>query len=264
MNSKRPAAFTLVELLVVITVIAVLIGLLLPGLSHARYTATFVQCGSNIRGVGQSATIYANDYRSWFPTRKVVKDSAGQAFIIQLQGASYPLGGDDRPMFKDYFDIDHAFTCPFSPLGGTSRDKTTATVQIGAAYELYFGYRVLNTRVSSMLKVDDVITYGTDKFNILAADMDYSYSAPARKSAHPDKLGILKPRLLNNGISYESSYYTTTTNVRGGMDRNFVYNDGSVRPLYNLGTSAALEPRLKALPQYPAAVSDVTFLPPMK
>jgi prepilin-type N-terminal cleavage/methylation domain-containing protein/prepilin-type processing-associated H-X9-DG protein len=60
-------AFTLVELLVVIGIIAVLIALLMPALSAARRHAQTIQCGSNLRSIGQAMQQYANDFKGRVP-----------------------------------------------------------------------------------------------------------------------------------------------------------------------------------------------------
>jgi prepilin-type N-terminal cleavage/methylation domain-containing protein/prepilin-type processing-associated H-X9-DG protein len=61
-------AFTLVELLVVIALIALLIALLLPALGKAREQAKMLQCASNLRQIGMAMVQYQNDWKGYLLT----------------------------------------------------------------------------------------------------------------------------------------------------------------------------------------------------
>ncbi|MFN4244262.1 MAG: type II secretion system protein [Tepidisphaerales bacterium] len=63
----RRTAFTLVELLVVIGIIAVLIGILLPSLNRARMAASLVACQSNMKLVAHGLLAYAAENNGSLP-----------------------------------------------------------------------------------------------------------------------------------------------------------------------------------------------------
>lgn len=64
-TSRR--AFTLVELLVVIGIIALLVAILLPALTAAKRYSEQMKCASNLRTVGQVMHMYANENKGWIP-----------------------------------------------------------------------------------------------------------------------------------------------------------------------------------------------------
>lgn len=68
---SRNGAFTLVELLVVIGIIAVLISILLPALSGAREAAKSLSSLSNLRQLGVGLFIYKNDNKGFYPPATV-------------------------------------------------------------------------------------------------------------------------------------------------------------------------------------------------
>jgi prepilin-type processing-associated H-X9-DG protein len=98
-NRRKPlrftGAFTLVELLVVIGIIALLISILLPALSKARAAADVIKCSSNLRQLMLSATLFATDHQGYMPT------SSDNGYVI-----NGPLG---NCLFNDPYQRRYAY-----------------------------------------------------------------------------------------------------------------------------------------------------------
>lgn len=74
-GSRCARAFTLIDVMVSMTVIAILISILLPSLNGARETARRVVCQSNVRQIGLGVVMYADDHKGRLPSSQFLSDS---------------------------------------------------------------------------------------------------------------------------------------------------------------------------------------------
>jgi prepilin-type N-terminal cleavage/methylation domain-containing protein len=109
---RRRAAFTLVELLVVIGVIALLMGILLPALSKARASANRVVCLSNVRQLYTGILMYCNDNDGWFPTCAAPAD-----------GISYAQMNEDWIWWEANRNLDDSAIAKYLAAGGEKFQK---------------------------------------------------------------------------------------------------------------------------------------------
>jgi prepilin-type N-terminal cleavage/methylation domain-containing protein len=115
MNHTR--AFSLVELLVVVAIIAALAALLLPSLSLVRDAARTAQCSSNLRQVGLAITGYTQDNRGLLPYTNGVTSNhrgheGGPLDFLLASSLGYDLAADQ---VQDSSTGNRVFICPAGP-----------------------------------------------------------------------------------------------------------------------------------------------------
>lgn len=96
---RRKRAFTLVELLVVISIIALLISLLLPALAQARRLTLRVLCSNNLRSLGQATFEYAQSNHGQYPMTNTWNFPNGGLFGYSTQ--AWRVANDPPPTTFD-------------------------------------------------------------------------------------------------------------------------------------------------------------------
>lgn len=114
MMIMKRRAFTLVELLVVIGIIAVLISLLLPVAGRARVSAMITRAHADLRSITMALTMYQDDHRRQLPpTRFSCSSRTEYELPMELAEGKY-LPGHIRPFglvvrMPDAFDADEVY-----------------------------------------------------------------------------------------------------------------------------------------------------------
>jgi len=255
----RPRAFTIVELLVVVTVIMVLLALLLPAMSRAVVQAQLVVCqASNLRTIAEACNLYATDNQRTYPNNRP-ENYAWDALFLKHPNANYDL----RPLFRPYIPLPDPLMIFSDPLAGQidfSDEANTANggnVHIYANYRIYSGWGVgdipgYQRGYRKLRRMGDAFEFDDDdcnssapiryRFPILATDIEQTGYHGWTTSSHPDQLGLSRfvryqnepqqPTLFSAmgfGFHQTISFWEIVGEIQAkDVVANYAYTDGSV------------------------------------
>lgn len=161
-------AFTLVDILVSVAVMAVLIGVLLPSVAKVRESARRVICQSNLKQIGLGITMFADDNRNLIPEsvyggRNDFRQSPAE--MMQLH-----LGSDNAANWEGlgwlipdgHITAEGVFYCP-SHKGNHAHDHyEDAWTDLGSEIVGNYNYRPLAGAALDIVSMDSQTVLSTD------------------------------------------------------------------------------------------------------
>ena len=173
---RKPNAFSLIELLVTITIIALLAAILLPAFGSAKKKANSVSCQNNVRQLSVITFLYCQDNNDYLPFAWYNDSSPSENnFCSLLTPLLY------RSEFDGYSDFEtKVFTCPQrmkEPLVGPNPMRIS------------YGMNANNSIDFPDPRTRRLNSVARPAGTLLIADIAFSYNHPPIQSLGPDQVG---------------------------------------------------------------------------
>ena len=246
-------AFTLVELLVVITIIVVLLALLAPALNVAIYQAELAVCATKQRGVASGAQMYALGSNRHYP---IPPNGRSPAWNPNLGQRGDPLR-DIRRIIAGHIPLE-MLNCPMVAQVDLSIEAADEAPRINSnTYSnidtyvfsstiMYFSWKYTDAAGpgragKSMFRLGDPLEWYDEprneqnRFRIVVGD-EHDWNLQNSTTAHPDKDGVMQNIVRQNEFLAVNTLTWSFWHGadRGPLDLNNTYDDGSVQRMIDV------------------------------
>lgn len=145
-HSKYAAAFTMVELLVTVAIIAILATLTLAGRNIYRGLSTRATCSANLRQLGTAVNMYVSDNHGYFPAYVQQQSNGDRTWFFGNESGSGGEGDRDLdresgPLYPYIQEVGKIEVCPAFNYGSAVWKPKFKGASYGYGYNWLLGGR---------------------------------------------------------------------------------------------------------------------------
>lgn len=224
----RKRAFTLIELLIVVCIIALLMSILLPALGLASKRTRNLLCQTNQRGIYLAAAVCAMDHNEinfdrgetvYYKLNEIRRGDENGSVIFDMRVRFAPYYGDQGEIFN----------CPLS-ISQVNFGRDGAR-EINCSYGFFTAVEFGGEK---NIRFGDPIQYLGRKFLVMVGDwMAFSRNGQGVHSAHAGRDNNMTREEQDHELYAFSRYQDLTSNIFGMQHYNYVFLDGSCRYFKN-------------------------------